>query len=184
MGIEVVLTRDDDSFLHLEDRTAIANAENADLFISLHTNASPNPRARGLETYYLDNTDDEASMRLAARENATPRRSVSDLQFILSDLTQNSKLEDSITLAHHVHSSLASHVGKKYGDVRDLGVKKALFYVLVGAKMPSVLAEIFFITNKTEGRYLRRSSYQNTVVDALYQGIKKYQEATVVAKNL
>jgi N-acetylmuramoyl-L-alanine amidase len=184
MGIEVVLTRDDDSFIPLEDRTAIANAENADLFISLHTNASPNPRVRGLETYYLDNTDDEASMRLAARENATPRRNVSDLQFILSDLTQNSKLEDSITLAHHLHSSLASLVGHKYGDVRDLGVKKALFYVLVGAKMPSVLAEIFFITNKTEGRRLRQSSYQNTVVDALYRGIKEYQEATLVAKNL
>jgi N-acetylmuramoyl-L-alanine amidase len=184
LGVEVVLTRRDDSYLHLEDRTAIANAENADLFISLHTNASPNSRARGLETYYLDNTDDEASIRLAARENGTSRRRISDLQFILSDLTQNSKQEDSITLAHHIHSSLASRVGRKYGAVRDLGVKKALFYVLVGAKMPSVLAEIFFITNKREGRQLSRSSYQNTVVEALYEGIKKYQENMLVAKNL
>lgn len=184
MGVDVVLTRRDDSYLHLEDRTAIANAENADLFISLHTNASPNPRARGLETYYLDNTDDEASIRLAARENGTSRKRVSDLQFILSDLTQNSKQEDSITLAHQIHSSVASRVGRKYGVVRDLGVKKALFYVLVGAKMPSVLAEIFFITNKREGRQLSQSSYQNTVVEALYEGIKKYQENMLVAKNL
>lgn len=184
MGVDVVLTRRDDSYLHLEDRTAIANAENADLFISLHTNASPNPRAGGLETYYLDNTDDEASIRLAARENGTSRKSISDLQFILSDLTQNSKQEDSITLAHHIHSSLASRVGRKHGAVRDLGVKKALFYVLVGAKMPSVLAELFFITHKREGRQLRRSSYQNTIVEALYEGIRKYQENMLVAKNL
>ncbi|MFQ5903281.1 MAG: N-acetylmuramoyl-L-alanine amidase, partial [Candidatus Binatia bacterium] len=184
MGVKVVLTRQDDSFLHLEDRTAIANAEEADLFISLHTNASPNPRARGMETYYLDNTDDEASIRLAARENGTSRRRISDLQFILSDLTQNSKLEDSITLAHHLHSTVVSHVGRRYGGMKDLGVKKALFYVLVGAKMPSVLAEISFITNRIEGRRLTRSAYQNAIADALYKGIKKYHESTLVVKNL
>lgn len=184
MGIEVVLTRQGDSFVHLEDRTAIANAERAELFISLHTNASPNPRARGMETYYLDNTDEEASIRLAARENGTSRRGISDLQFILSDLTQNSKLEDSITLAHHIHSSVVSRVGRRYGKVRDLGVKKALFHVLVGAKMPSILAEIFFITNKKEGRALTRRTYQDTIVEALYQGIKKYHESTLVVKNL
>ncbi|MBI2357900.1 MAG: N-acetylmuramoyl-L-alanine amidase, partial [Deltaproteobacteria bacterium] len=144
MGVEVVLTRQDDTFIPLEDRTAIANAEEADLFVSLHVNASPNPNLRGIETYYLDNTNDEASIRLAARENATSRRNISDLQFILSDLTQNSKLEDSITLAHRVHSSLVSHMGRRYRDLKDLGVKKALFYVLVGARMPSVLLETFF----------------------------------------
>lgn len=184
MGIKVVLTRQDDSFVHLEDRTAIANAEEADLFVSLHTNASSNPRARGMETYYLDNTDDEASIRLAARENGTSRRGISDLQFILSDLTQNSKLEDSITLAHHLQSSVVSRVRRRYGKVKDLGVKKALFHVLVGAKMPSVLAEIFFITNKIEGRALTRRTYQNIIVEALYQGIKKYHKSIRVVKNL
>lgn len=184
LGIQVVLTREDDSFIPLEDRTAVANAEDADLFISLHVNSSPNPEAKGVETYYLDNTTDEASIRLAARENSTSRRSISDLQFILSDLTQNSKLEDSITLAHRLHSSVVSHVGQKRGAVKDLGVKKALFYVLVGARMPSVLVELFFITHKIEGRALARRAYQDTLVEALVEGIKKYQDSTQVVKDL
>ena len=184
MGVEVILTRRDDSFIPLENRTAIANAENADLFISLHTNASPSRDARGIETYYLDNTNDEAARRLAARENGISRRNISDLQFILSDLVQNYKLEDSITLAHHLQSSLVSHMGQRYGEIKDLGVKKAQFYVLVGAKMPSVLAEILFITNRIEGRQLGKSAYQDTIVDALYQGIKKYRDSTLVVKSL
>ena len=184
MGVEVVLTRTDDRFIPLEDRTAIANAEAADLFVSLHMNASPNGEAKGLETYYLDNTTDEASLRLAARENATSRKNVSDLQFILSDMTQNMKLEDSITLAHRLHDSLVDGMSKKLDDVKDLGVKKALFYVLVGARMPSVLVEMFFITNKIEGRVMSQESYQNAVVDALYDGIVKYRESTLASKTL
>ncbi|MEK7341333.1 MAG: N-acetylmuramoyl-L-alanine amidase, partial [Candidatus Binatota bacterium] len=184
MGIDVVLTRQNDTYIPLEDRTAVANAEDADLFISLHVNASPNQEARGIETYYLDNTTDEASIRLAARENATSRKSISDLQFILSDLTQNSKLEDSISLAHRLNSSVVSNMGRRYGEVKDLGVKKALFYVLVGARMPSVLVEMFFITNKSEGRALTRQAYQDALVESLLEGIKKYQESAQVVKNL
>jgi N-acetylmuramoyl-L-alanine amidase len=184
MGIDVVLTRKDDSFVPLEDRTAIANAENADLFVSLHMNASPNGDARGLETYYLDNTTDEASIRLASRENGTARNKVSDLQFILSDMTQNMKLEDSITLAHRLQGSLVSTMARKMADVRDLGVKKALFYVLVGARMPSVLVEMFFITNKTEGRAMTHDTYQNAVLDSLYDGIQKYNQTVMAAKTL
>lgn len=184
LGIQVVLTREDDTFIPLEDRTAVANAEDADLFISLHVNSSPNPEARGIETYYLDNTTDEASIRLAARENGTSRKSISDLQFILSDLTQNSKLEDSITLAHRLQSSVVFRMGQKRGVVKDLGVKKALFYVLVGARMPSVLVEMFFITHKIEGRALARRAYQDALVEALVEGIKKYQDSTQVVKNL
>lgn len=184
LDIQVVLTREDDTFIPLEDRTAVANAEDADLFISLHVNSSPNPEARGIETYYLDNTTDEASIRLAARENGTSRKSISDLQFILSDLTQNSKLEDSITLAHRLQSSVVSRMGQKRGVVKDLGVKKALFYVLVGARMPSVLVELFFITHKIEGRALARRVYQDALVEALVEGIKKYQDSTQVVKNL
>jgi N-acetylmuramoyl-L-alanine amidase len=184
MGVAVVLTRKDDRFISLEDRTAIANAEDADLFVSLHMNASPNSEAKGLETYYLDNTTDEASLRLAARENGTSRRNVSDLQFILSDMTQNMKLEDSITLAHRLHDTLVDNMSQKLADVKDLGVKKALFYVLVGARMPSVLVEMFFITNKTEGRAMSQESYQNAVVDALYDGIVKYKESSLAGKTL
>jgi len=184
MGVQVVLTRNDDRFVPLEDRTALANAEDADLFISLHTNASHNSDARGLETYYLDNTNDEAAMRLAARENGTSRRSVSDLQFILSDLTQNVKLEDSITLAHRLHGSLVSGMGRRLGEVKDLGVKKALFYVLVGARMPSVLVEMFFITNKAEGGAMAQAKYQDAIVDALYEGIQKYNHSTLASRTL
>jgi N-acetylmuramoyl-L-alanine amidase len=183
MGVEVVLTRRDDRFIPLEDRTAIANAEGADLFVSLHMNASPNGEAKGLETYYLDNTNDEASLRLAARENGTSRRNVSDLQFILSDMTQNMKLEDSITLAHHLQHSLIDGMSTRLADVKDLGVKKALFYVLVGARMPSVLVEMFFITNKTEGRAMSQATYQNAVVDALYDGILKYKESNLATSK-
>jgi N-acetylmuramoyl-L-alanine amidase len=184
MGVQVILTRTDDRFIALEDRTAIANAQEADLFVSLHMNASSNSEARGLETYYLDKTTDEASLRLAARENATSRKNVSDLQFILSDMVQNLKLEDSISLAHHLQHSLVDGLSKNIAEVKDLGVKKALFYVLVGARMPSVLVEMFFITHKTEGRAMSEENYQDAVVDALYDGIVKYNESMLAGKTL
>jgi len=184
MAVEVVLTRKDDRFVALEDRTALANKENADLFISLHVNASENAEAKGIETYYLDKTTDEAAIRLAARENSTSRKNISDLQFILSDMTQNMKLEDSITLAHRLQGSLVAGMGKSMDDVRDLGVKKALFYVLVGARMPSVLVELFFITNRSEGSVMNRASYQDAMVEALYEGIQKYSQSNLIARTL
>ncbi|HEY1236352.1 MAG TPA: N-acetylmuramoyl-L-alanine amidase [Candidatus Binatia bacterium] len=184
MGTEVVLTRKDDRFVPLEDRTLLANAEDADLFISLHVNASPNIDAKGIETYYLDNTTDEAAIRLAARENATSRKNISDLQFILSDMMQNMKLEDSITLAHRLQTSLVSVMSKFMGDVKDLGVKKALFHVLVGARMPSVLVEMFFITNKSESRVMADAGYQDAMVNALFEGIQKYAQSNLMAKTL
>jgi N-acetylmuramoyl-L-alanine amidase len=184
LGIQVVLTRQDDRFVPLEDRTATANAEDADLFISLHMNASANSDARGVETYYLDNTTDEAAIRLAARENGTARKNVSDLQFILSDMTQNMKLEDSITLAHRLQSALVGGMGNVLGEVKDLGVKKALFYVLVGARMPSVLVEMLFITNRQEGQAMGRDSYQESMVEALFEGIQKYAQSTLMARTL
>jgi N-acetylmuramoyl-L-alanine amidase len=184
LGIEVILTRKDDRYIPLEDRTATANAEDADLFVSLHMNASPNLEARGLETYYLDNTSDEASIRLAARENSTSRKNISDLQFILSDMMQNVKLEDSISLAHHLQGAVVSGMSRKMSDVKDLGVKKALFYVLVGARMPSVLVEMFFITNRVEGRAMNDEGHQDAMVDALLEGIRKYNQGTVATKTL
>jgi N-acetylmuramoyl-L-alanine amidase len=170
MGMEVILTRKDDRFVALENRTAIANAEDADLFVSLHVNASPNPEARGIETYYLDNTSDEAALRLAARENGTPKK--------------NMKLEDSITLAHRLQGSLVGGMTNVMGEVRDLGVKKALFHVLVGARMPSVLVEMFFITNRHEAQTMGQEEAQNAMVDALMQGIQKYAQSTLMARTL
>ena len=184
MGVQVVLTRKDDRFIALENRTAMANAEDADLFISLHMNASPNYDAKGIETYYLDNTTDEAAKRLAARENGTSQKNISDLQFILSDMTQNMKLEDSITLAHRLQGSLVGGMNKVMGDVKDLGVKQALFFVLVGARMPSVLVEMGFITNRGEGRAMSQTSYQDAMVEALYEGIQKYGQSNLIAKTL
>jgi N-acetylmuramoyl-L-alanine amidase len=184
MGIEVVLTRTDDRFIPLEDRTAIANAQDADLFISLHMNASPNGEAKGVETYFLDNTTDEASIRLAARENATSRKNISDLQFILSDMTQNMKLEDSVTLAHRLQGALVATTSNSLREIKDLGVKKALFYVLVGARMPSVLVEMFFITNRDEGRAMSQGKVQDSVADSLYDGIQQYNHSVLAAKTL
>lgn len=184
MGVDVVLTRSRDVFVPLEDRTAMANAEDADLFISLHVNASENRRAAGLETYYLDNTTDEAAIRLAARENSTSRRDITDLQFILSDLVQNSKLADSVSLAGHVQSALVGNARRRYRGARDLGVKKGLFYVLVGARMPAILAELFFVTNRTEERALTSDRLQDALVDGLYDGIQRYSRELLVAKNL
>ena len=184
LGVQVVLTRNDDRFVALEDRTATANSEDADLFISLHVNASPNSEARGIETYYLDNTTDEAAIRLAARENRTSRRNISDLQFILSDMMQNMKLEDSITLAHRLQGALVGGMTKITGDVKDLGVKKALFHVLVGARMPSVLVEMFFITHRAEARAMSQDSHQDALVEALYEGIQKFGQTNLMAKTL
>jgi N-acetylmuramoyl-L-alanine amidase len=184
LGVQVVLTRTDDRFVPLEDRTALANSEDADLFISLHVNASPNADARGIETYYLDNTTDEAAIRLAARENATSRRNISDLQFILSDMIQNMKLEDSITLAHRLQTALVGGMSKVMGDVRDLGVKKALFHVLVGARMPSVLVEMFFISNRAEAKSMSQDSHQDALVESLYEGIQRFGQTTLAAKTL
>jgi N-acetylmuramoyl-L-alanine amidase len=184
MGVQVVLTRKDDRFIALEDRTYLANAEDADLFISLHMNASPNADAHGVETYYLDNTTDEAAMRLAARENASARKNISDLQFILSDMTQNMKLEDSISLAHRLQQSVVGGMGKVIGEVRDLGVKKALFYVLVGARMPSVLVEMFFVTHRIEGPAMSREAGQDAMVNSLFEGIQKYGQSIMIARTL
>jgi N-acetylmuramoyl-L-alanine amidase len=184
MGVEVVLTRDDDRFVALEDRTHRANAEDADLFISLHMNASASGEARGVETYYLDNTSDEAALRLAARENGSAGKNVSDLQFILSDMTQNLKLEDSITLAHRLQQSVVGGMTEAVGEVRDLGVKTALFYVLVGARMPSVLVEMFFVTHRVEGPAMSREASQDAMANSLFEGIQKYGHSIVVAKPL
>ena len=177
--VKVVLTRSGDQFIPLEERTAIANANNADLFVSLHANASLNQRAYGVETYYLDSTNDEAALRLAARENNTPKHRVDDLQFTLSDLTQTHKLKDSISLANHVQSSLVGSAGTK-----DLGVKKALFYVLVGAEMPCVLVEVSFITNPFEGKKLALASHVETIAERLAVGIRTYLSASSHAKTL
>lgn len=174
---QTLLTRARDIDLPLAERTKIANDHNADLFISIHTNASEYKTATGIETYYLDNTDDKSSLKLAERENASvARESSGDLGFMVSDLIQNAKQPDSIALAHKIQESLHKTLGRYYKGVKDLGVKKAPFYVLVGAHMPCILVEVSFIDHPVEGPRLVSRRYQKLVALSLYEGIRAYFE--------
>jgi N-acetylmuramoyl-L-alanine amidase len=173
LGCEVLLTRDRDVFLPLEDRTAFANTHDADLFVSLHINAAPSHRLNGLETYFLNLASDEESMRVAARENATTKRSISDLQVILNDLMLNSKINESNRLARALHKGMVGTLRKHY-KVRDLKVKQAPFYVLIGARMPAVLCELGFITNPTEHQRLAKGRYRARLAEALAAGVASY----------
>jgi N-acetylmuramoyl-L-alanine amidase len=174
IGCEVFLTRNRDVFLPLERRTAIANMKKADLFISLHINAHRNRKISGLETYFLNMAMDERSVMVAARENATSEKNISDLQTILNDLMLNTKITESSRLAHNVQEGMVSRVRKKYTRVRNLGVKQAPFYVLIGAQMPAVLVETGFLTNRTERKRLLSKKYQESVAEGICAGIKTY----------
>ncbi|MDO8445856.1 MAG: N-acetylmuramoyl-L-alanine amidase [Deltaproteobacteria bacterium] len=181
LGVEVIMTRDTDIFIPLEERTAIANTSGADLFVSLHCNASRNKKAGGIETYSLNFATDEESMRLAAKENATSMKNISDLQVILNDLMLNSKVNESSRLARYVQDSLLDILFDNGDRPKDRGVKQAPFYVLVGAQMPSILVEMSFITNKEEARKLSDEKFQRTVAESIADGVRKYSEVIKVA---
>jgi N-acetylmuramoyl-L-alanine amidase len=169
----VTLTRDTDVFIPLEERTAIANAKAADLFVSIHANSAERADAHGIETYFLDLASDEQSMRVAARENATTVSKVSDLQVILRDLQMTSKRNESSLLAGSVQQAMVQAPnGGKNG--RDLGVKHAPFLVLMGAEMPSILVETGFVSNPGEERKLADPKYRTQAARAIFEGIKEY----------
>ena len=176
LGCDAFLTRSSDKYLALEERTAIANTKRADLFISIHANASRNKRASGIETYFLNLTTDDESISVAARENATSEKNISELQTILNDLMRNAKINESSRLAASVQRSLFKSISKKYNRVRNKGVKRAPFYVLIGAHMPAILIETSFISNKTECRRLTDKKYQETLCDGIVNGIREYME--------
>jgi len=176
---EVYLTRNSDRFLTLEERTAIANTKNADLFISIHTNSHKDRRAYGIETYFLNLATDDEAIRVAAMENATSTKNISDLQIILSDLMQNAKINESSRLAGYVQSSMVRHLkNKRYSRIKDKGVKQAPFYVLLGAQMPAVLVETSFISNPRECKRLTIPKYQERLCEAIVKGIKTYIRET------
>jgi N-acetylmuramoyl-L-alanine amidase len=176
---EVFLTRTRDRYLTLEERTAIANTKNADLFISIHTNAARSRRAFGIETYFLNLATDDESILVAARENATSTKNISDLQTILSDLMQNAKINESSRLAGHVQTALCNCLKKnKYSRINNKGVKQAPFYVLLGAQMPAILIETSFISNPKECKRLINPKYQERLCEAIVDGIKKYIKET------
>ncbi len=175
MNIEAILTRSDDRYLTLEERTAFANTRGADLFVSIHTNASRDPRAYGTETYFLNLATDDESIRVAAMENATSTKNISDLHSILNDLLKNAKINESSRLAEVVQSSLVGNLNRKgYDRVKDKGVKQAPFYVLLGARMPSILVETAFISNREECRLLTTASYQEHLAESIVQGLRGY----------
>ena len=173
-GFEVFLTRDEDIFIPLEERTSFANKKKADLFISIHVNSNPNKSLDGVETYFLNMTKDAYAIQVAATENETTTKSLSDLQFIINDLMLNSKINESSKFATYVQNSIISSHEKSNHTCQNHGVKQALFYVLVGAQMPAILIETGFITNPTESKLLQKETYQNSIIDGIIHGIHAY----------
>lgn len=176
LGLEVVLTRDDDTFVPLEQRTRLANKEHGNLFISIHCNAAPSKNLRGVETYTLNTSSNRYSVRLAARENATTERGINDLQYILADLATKANTGESQRLADRVQRSLIRGLSKEYRGVRDLGTKEALFVVLLGAKMPSILVETSFLSNPEDEQRLASDAYQQALADNVAEAVEGFLE--------
>lgn len=174
LGCQAILTRTRDRFVSLEKRTAFANMEKADLFISLHVNSYKRPGVHGPETYFLNMATDSRAAMVAARENATSEKNISDLQAILDDLMLNTKINESSRLAHDIQKGMVSSIDRRYKRVKNLGVKQAPFYVLIGAEMPAVLIETGFITNPTERRDLLSKKYLNVLANGIVAGIGRY----------
>jgi N-acetylmuramoyl-L-alanine amidase len=174
LGAEVVYTRKDDTFIPLETRTAIANQQRADLFISIHANSSHDAGARGVETYYLNFTSSPEALEVAARENAVSEKSIYELQDLVKKIALKEKIEESREFAGDVQESLHSGLAAKSPAIRNRGVKKAPFIVLIGANMPSILAEISFVSNPADEHRLETSEYRQRIAESLYRGIAKY----------
>ena len=175
---QAILTRNSDQYLSLEERTAIANTQNADLFISIHTNASRDRRAYGVETYILNLATDDEAIRVAAMENATSAKNISDLDSILQDLMQNAKVNESTRLAGYVQQAMDARLKQSYNTIRNKGIKQAPFYVLLGADMPSILVETSFISNPRECKRLTSVSYQKQLCQGIVDGVRRYIKET------
>jgi N-acetylmuramoyl-L-alanine amidase len=176
-GVEVVMTRRTSQYVPLAERTAIANRAGADLFLSIHANSSPNPTARGIETYFLNLATDPDAQAVAARENATSGLTMRHLNDLVRTITFDDKRDESRDFAMRVQTSLYARLRKINRQARSLGVKQAPFQVLVGATMPSVLAEISFLTNEHESALLKTDSYRDQIAAALHEGVMGYQRS-------
>jgi N-acetylmuramoyl-L-alanine amidase len=176
-GIEVTLTRATDEFIQLEERTAIANRQGADLFLSIHANASRNPKARGVETYFLNFASNPEAEAVAARENSASGRTMHSLPEIVRAIALNNKIDESRDFAEMVQKSMVRRLSARNAMLRDLGVKQAPFVVLIGAGMPSVLAEISFVTHKQEGALLKTGAYRQQIAESLFDAIVRYQKS-------
>jgi N-acetylmuramoyl-L-alanine amidase len=180
-GARVSLTRDRDEFVPLEERPRIAKRAGADLFISIHLNANAVERVSGIETYFLNPAQDDGSMRVAARENATSETRVGALNTILFDLMRDANILESSRLARQLQAALVGELRPNYA-VRNLGVKQAPFMVLIGSEMPSVLVETGFITNRQESRRFRTDAYLNRIARGIYAGLADYIEGETLAR--
>ncbi len=176
MNAEVIYTRSDDTYVPLEGRTAIANQRKADLFLSIHANSSPIPRIAGMETFYLNFTDSRDALDVAARENASSQKSIFELQDIIQKITLHEKLDESREFAGRIQAALYSFSSRNLPGQKNRGIKKAPFVVLIGANMPSVLAEIGFLSNSREEALLKKPDYRQKLAESLYRGISKYAE--------
>ncbi len=173
-GAEVVYTRADDSFVPLENRTAIANQAKADLFVSIHANSSRDHKARGVETYYLNFAASPEAMEVAARENALSQSSVHELQDLVKKIARNEKIEESRELATDIQEALSKRLQRVNRTLKNRGVRKAPFVVLIGANMPSVLSEVSFLSNPTEEQLLKKPENRQRVAEGLYHGVESY----------
>jgi N-acetylmuramoyl-L-alanine amidase len=180
-GVEVVMTRRSNVFVPLEERTAIANREGADLFLSIHANASEDDRVRGIETYFLNFAPNPAAEAIAARENAASARTMRQLPDIVKAIALNNKIDESRDFASLVQASMLDRLKRSNKSVKDLGVKQAPFMVLIGATMPSILAEISFLTNSQEAALLRGGAYRQQIAEALFNGVMRYQRSLKAA---
>jgi N-acetylmuramoyl-L-alanine amidase len=174
LGAEVIYTRQDDTFIPLETRTAIANRERADLFISIHANSSRDSDARGVETYYLNFTSSPEALEVAARENAVSEKSIHELQDLVKKIALKDKIDESREFAGDVQQSLYGGLALENAGIRNRGIKKAPFIVLIGANMPSILAEISYVSNPTDERKLETPDHRQRIAESLYRGVSKY----------
>ncbi|MDD8015097.1 MAG: N-acetylmuramoyl-L-alanine amidase [Acidobacteriota bacterium] len=173
-NLDVILTRETDIFIPLEDRTVIANQKGADLFVSIHVNASRNKMRTGIEAFYLNFSTDPAVNEIAALENATSTKNISQMKDIIQKIVRNSKIQESRELAGKIHGSLLGSLSKKFGAQRSLGVKGGPFWVLIGGEMPSVLIEVSHLSNAQDEARLKTAAYRDTIVNSLYDGIMEY----------
>ena len=183
LGSEIIYTRSDDTFIPLETRTAIANKAQADLFLSIHANSSPDASARGVETYYLNFTSSSDALETAARENAVSDQSIHQLSDLVKKIALKEKIEESREFAGDVQQGLYGGLQKGNAGLKDRGVKKAPFVVLIGANMPSILAEISFVTNEKDARQLQEPEYRERVAESLYKGVAKYAGGLSAART-
>jgi len=172
-GQKVIMTRSDDTFIPLSERTQLANSRNADLFVSIHANANPKRSTKGVQVYLLGKASDAEARATASRENGDDDSQLTDLDRIFNDMALDFRINHSISLAYQTHDAFLRTVGKQYSVV-DLGVKRAPFYVLMKSTMPGILAEVSFISNPQEEARLKRASYRQSIAEALARGIQRY----------